>query len=85
MYLALGTSSQGWGVVSKRPDGDASRVDRDWIVKVFHTEPRKAFWWFEVTRKKQRERSTVGLGSQAGKFALYYKGKRRHAAESQAS
>lgn len=45
----------------------------------------KAFWWFEVTKEGARERSTVRLGSQAGEFALYHKGKRRHAKESQAS
>ena len=41
VYVALGTGSQGGGVVSKGPDGDASRVDRDWIVKGYSIQRKK--------------------------------------------
>lgn len=45
----------------------------------------KAFWWFKVIKEGARKRFTMGLSSQAGEVALCYKGKRRHAKESQAS
>lgn len=57
MYVALGTSSQGWGVVSKGPDGDASRVDRDWIVKgCFIQEPRRKHSGGLRLQRKKREK-----------------------------
>ena len=41
VYVALGSGSQGWGEVSKGPDGDASRVDRAWTVKGYSIQRKK--------------------------------------------
>lgn len=57
MYVALGTSSQGWGVVSKRPDGDASQGGQDWIVAGCSIqEPRRKHSGGLRLQRKKREK-----------------------------